>query len=445
MKRFTRPAAVAAAALLSAVAAASGQQVNSPGVTVVADHPSGVYHAGETAHFTVEWKGPGPAPADAKYTFKAGGLKPAGGGDLTFDGGKATVDYRLPDANTVLVSVTWGGSPKNLSCGGAVADPDRIRPAAPCPDDFDAFWKAQLDRVAKVPAAARVEDGDAGVAGVTYAKVTLDAVGGTHVDGQVARPAAGEKFPAVLVLQYAGVYALQPSAVTGLAKQGWLAMDIEAHDVPVDRPAAFYQGLYGGGGALNNYWMIGNQDRDTSYYLGMYQRMVQALHYLRSRPDWDGRTVVVTGQSQGGEQALALAGLCPDEVSAALTLVPAGCDEMAPGLGRAAGFPNWWDQTWGGRDAAKVRQASRYFDPTNFAPRIKCPVLVAYGLHDNLAPPSSVLATVNQITAPKEVLVLPLSGHMGENNTQQPYYDRLYGGWLPALAKGERPPVAAAP
>ena len=440
-----RPAVLAAAALLAAAATAAAQQVNSPSITVVADHPTGVYKAGETAHFTVEWKGPGDAPADAKYTFKAGGLKPAGGGDLKFDGGKATVDYTLPDANTVLVSVTWGGSPSNLSCGGAVADPDRIKPAETPPDDFEAFWKAKLDEVGKVPPNAKVEDGDAGVPDVKYAKVTLDAVGGTHVDGQLARPASGEKFPAILVLQYAGVYALQKSAVTGFAAQGWLTMDIEAHNIPIDRPAAFYQQLNGPGGALNNYWMIGNQDRDSSYYLGMYQRMVQALHYLKSRPDWDGKTLVITGQSQGGEQALALAGLCPDEVSAAMVLVPAGCDECAPGIGRAAGFPDWWVQTWGGRDAAKVHEASKYFDPADFAARIKCPVLVAYGLHDNLAPPSSVLATVNLITAPKEVMVLPLSGHMGENNTQQPYYNRMYGGWLPALAKGEKPQVAAAP
>ena len=295
-----------------------------------------------------------------------------------------------------------------------------------------------------MPANAKLEPADAGDAAVQYAKVTLDAVDGTHVDGQIARPVAGEKFPAVLVLQYAGVYALQKSAVTGFAKQGWLAMDIEAHDIPIDKDAGFYTQLYGNGGALNNYWMIGNGDKASSYYLGMYQRMVQALHYLKSRPDWDGKTVLVTGQSQGGQQALALAGLCPDEVSAVVTLVPTGCDEMAPGIGRAGGFPNWWAQTWGGRDAAKVHVAGQYFDPTNFAPRIKCPVLVAYGLHDDLAPPASVLAAVNGIAAPKEVIVLPLSGHMGENNTQQPYYARMYGAWMPALAKGEKPPVAAA-
>ena len=435
----------AAAAVLATAATAGAQQVNSPAVTVVADHPTGVYKAGETAHFTVEWKGPGPAPADAAYTLKSGGLKPVGQGAVKFDAGKATVDYTLPDANTVLVSVTWGGGgPKNLSCGGAVADPDAIKPAAAAPDDFDAFWTSKLAEVDKVEPNAKLEPGDAGVPDVQWAKVTLDAVGGTHVDGQVARPAAGEKFPAILVLQYAGVYALQKSAVTGFAKQGWLTMDIEAHDIPIDKDAKFYQDLYGPGGKLNNYWMIGNQDRDTSYYLGMYQRMVQAVRYLKARPDWDGKTIVVTGQSQGGEQALALAGLCPADVTATMVLVPAGCDECGPAVGRAGGFPDWWDQTWGDRDADKVHRTSRYFDPENFTPKIKGPVLVAYGLHDNLAPPASVLAAVNQITAPKEVIVLPLSGHMGENNSQQPYYNRLYGGWLPALAKGEQPPISTA-
>ena len=35
----------------------------------------------------------------------------------------------------------------------------------------------------------------------------------------------------------------------------------------------------------------------------------RAVEYLSERPDWDGRTIVVTGGSQGGLQALVAAGL----------------------------------------------------------------------------------------------------------------------------------------
>ena len=436
-----RSICIALGSILSATLA-SAQQVNSHDVTVVADHASGIYHSGETAHFTVEWKGSGPAPTDAHYVLKSGGLKEVGNGDLNFVGKTAMVKASLPEPNAVLVSVTWAGGvgPNHLSCGGAIADPEKIQPAAACPDDFDSFWKDKIADLAKIPFNPQLEDaGDGGKPGVKFSKITLDNINRTHVQGEIARPATGDKFPAILQLQYAGVYALQKSSVTNFAAQGWLAMDIEAHDIPIDKDAAFYKDL--SNGPLQNYWMIGNDDRDKSYYLRMYLGCVQSLHYLRSRPDWDGKTVVLTGLSQGGQQTLSLAGLCPDEVSAAVTMVPAACDLWAPSIGRAAGFPNWWVQTWGGRDAEKVHETSKYFDPVNFAMRIKCPVLVAYGLHDDLAPPTSVMAAVNQIKSPKEVVPLALSGHQGENNTQQPFYERMYGSWLPTLAKGSAPAI----
>jgi cephalosporin-C deacetylase len=442
MIRFSRMIRAAAIYLIASLASlGSAQQVNSADVAIETDHANGTYHTGDPIHFIIEWKGQGSAPTDARYTLKSGGLTKMGGGDLKFEQNKATVDTKLDQPNTVLISVTWAGSvdPKHLSCGGAVADPDQIKPAAECPADFDVFWKSKLDELAKIPANPKIESAESGAPGVQYFKVTLDNINSTHVQGQLARPDKGDKFPAILVLQWAGVYGLDKNWVNGFASQGWLAMNIEAHDIPIDKDPSFYKQLYDG--PLKNYWMLGNEDRDKSYYLQMYGACVQALHYLKSRPDWDGKTIVLTGQSQGGQQTLALAGLCPDEVSAAITLVPAACDMLAPNVGRASGFPVWWNQTWGGRDADKVHETSRYFDPINFAMRIKCPVLVAYGLHDDLAPPSSVLAAVNEIKSPKEVLCLPLSGHMGENDTQKPYYNRMYGAWLPALAHGEKTPA----
>ena len=114
---------------------------------------------------------------------------------------------------------------------------------------------------------------------------------------------------------------------------------------------------------------------------------------------------------------------------------------LAPTVGRAPGFPSWYFNTQG-KDSQKVRNASRYFDPINFARSIRCPVLVAMGLHDEkLAPPSSILAAANVITAPKEVLILPQSGHTPVGNSQSLYYSRVYGAWLPTLVRGRPAPV----
>ena len=60
-----------------------------------------------------------------------------------------------------------------------------------------------------------------GKSDVAYWKVTLDNIRGTHVYGEIARPEKGAKFPALLIVQWAGVYGLQKSWVTDRAAQGW--------------------------------------------------------------------------------------------------------------------------------------------------------------------------------------------------------------------------------
>ena len=97
-------------------------------------------------------------------------------------------------------------------------------PAADPPEDFAAFWKSKLDELAKVPPNPKLQQADGGKAGVEYAKITLDNIRGAHINGQLARPEHGEKFPALLIVQWAGVYPLQKGWVTDRAADGWLAL-----------------------------------------------------------------------------------------------------------------------------------------------------------------------------------------------------------------------------
>jgi cephalosporin-C deacetylase-like acetyl esterase len=215
-------------------------------------------------------------------------------------------------------------------------------------------------------------------------------------------------------------------------------LNIEPHDLPFDKPASFYQEQFAG--PLKNYWSIGNDNRDTSYFLQMYLSCYRAIEYLKTRPDWNGKTLVVMGDSQGGQQTIMIAGLHPKNITAALALVPANGDTLAPEVGRAPGWPQWYFNTEG-KDPQKVREASRYYDIANFARHIKCPMLVGLGLRDETCPPSSVLAVVSQIKSSREVVILPKSGHQDEHGTQAFYNRRRYDVWLPALRQGKPAPV----
>lgn len=405
---------------------------------------SGVLKIGQPVVWQIEWKG-AESPAEVRYTIERGGRTEIDHGMLKLLDGRAELKASLDVPGTLLAifSATSADGKKHVARGGAIVAPQEIESSAPRPADFDAFWEAKLKEIAAVPFNAQLEKAESGRDDVDYWKITLDGYRGTKIRGQLAKPAAsklktGEKLPALFIPQWAGVYPLEKGWVTDRASQGWLVLNILAHDLPIDEPAKFYDEQ--NAGPLKEYWAIGNDDRDTSYFLRMYLSCYQAAEYLTSRPDWNGRTLAVTGASQGGQQTLMTAAIHP-RVTAALALVPAGCDMLGPNVGRAPGWPQWYDRTQG-KDTAKVHDASRYFDVVNFAPRIKCPVLVGFGLVDEVCPPEGIMAAANEITAPKEGVILPLSEHQDIDGSQQAYYKRMNDAWLPALREGKPVPPA---
>ena len=220
--RFNRASNFMVASLFLAVANFCGAQL----MVVTPDRSNGVYQAGATVHWTVEWKGGTNVPA-AHYILKSGGLTDAGQGDLTFSNDIATLASKFGQPNTLLVEVRWPPeNATNRAVGGAVAAPDQILPAAPPPPDFDAFWRAKVKELKKVPMAPVLEKVGVGKPGVAYWKITMNNIRGTHIEGQIARPEKGKKFPALLIVQWAGVYGLQKNWVTDRAAEGWLALDI---------------------------------------------------------------------------------------------------------------------------------------------------------------------------------------------------------------------------
>ena len=407
------------------------------------DKTSGVYEIGQTVHWRVEGNTNSPGPV-LRFRLLGGGLTEIGRGELTFSNHIAGVETKCTSAGAMLLEVKGSNQFSQIRVtAGAVVTPGRIAVSSPRPKDFDSFWQGKLREMEAVPANPKLENVDVGDATVSYSKITMDNIRGTHIQGQLARPVAGKKFPALLILQYAGVYGLKTSWVTDRAKEGWLALNIEAHDLPVDKPEHFYQEKRDG--ELREYQSIGNDDRDTSYFLRMYLSAYRALEYLTQRADWDGKTLVIMGDSQGGMQTLMLAGLHPQQITAVSALLPAGCDLNGPEVGRAGGWPNWYFSTSGGKDPKQVREASRYYDVANFAPLIQCPVLVGVGLRDETCPPAGVLATFNQITAAKEIVILPKSAHFGtpheDPKALTEFNDRRWKVWMPVLVRGEPAPA----
>ena len=437
-----RPLFLAAALLL--LSSAAGAQV-----TLTPQNTTGIYKAGDKVQWTLDLLLA--TPATFTYNLRKNGVTSIKQGPLQFVDGITTLETILEEPGAVFLDIRYpGGTPATDTragrgagdgdgggriMDGALVDPASLKPTLPCPDDFDDWWAHKIEQLAAIPPNPQLEKADAGRPDVAYDKITLDTLEGHKIQGQIARPAATGKYPALLILQWAGVYALGKGAVTGRAAGGWLAMNIEPHDCKIDGDQAYYQSLVNG--ELRDYYHQGNDDREKSYFLRMYLSAYRAVEYLASRPDWDGKTLVLTGTSMGGQQALVLAGL-NRKVTAVAVLVPSSCDATGPTIGRAAGFPDWAAQAQQKKDT-KILETSRYFDPVNFASRIQCPALVSMGLYDETSPPVGVYCAFNQIqNARKEALPLH-SGHQDSNGSQRPFNTRA-DQWLAALVKGEKVP-----
>jgi len=445
-----RRSLLAAVCLAGLVAASCRAQTTLPVSNVPAsalvvsnEKGSGIYAVNEPIRWRIEYQGER-AVASIHFILKRGDLTVMQSGDLQLSHHVGLLETKLDAPGTVMADFTSKGAKdaagKPLQAlGGAVVAPEEITPSAAPPADFDAFWQAKVTDAAKVPLDPVLHEAPSEQAGVSYWKISLDNIRGTHVQGQLARPISAAKLPAVLAVQYAGVYGLKKVGVTDYARRGWLALNIEAHDIPIDQPPAFYQKL--AATQLNGYPNIGNDDRDQSYFLRMYLGCYQAARYLMQRPDWDGKTLIVTGNSQGGMQTLVTAGLVP-QVTAAICCVPAGCDMTGPQVGRMPGWPRW-DYAIEGKDPAKVIEASRYYDAVNFARKIHCPLLMGVGLVDETVPAAGAIAAFNQAKGAKYLVVMPRADH---THLQDAYW-KLSRVWIDAIEAGKSVPTtqAAAP
>ncbi len=341
---------------------------------VQADAPSG---AGTGQPGSATPSANGPAPDAASTAAAQSGSKPANaGGAPHWIGG-----------NT--------GRNNGLYAVGAAVAPTEIPMSTPRPADFDAFWDGKLAEQAKIPIDAALTPVQTDVPGVEISIFELDALG-SKAHGYVARPIADGKYPALIMLQYAGVYALNVHADAMRAEDGWLVLNVDSHDKLPSDPS---------GGIPTTYNAIGNTDREKSYFLDMYLRDSRVLDYLATRTDWDGKTVVLTGGSMGGQQSMALAGLRPDKVTDVLVCVPSGADTNGDLHGRKAGYPYWPS------DNPDAMKTALYFDTVNFASRIRAPVMVGFGFIDTVSPPAGEWTMLNQITGAKEPIPVIDSEH----------------------------------
>lgn len=398
------------ASLLPAVAI--GQvRGNNIVVEVSPDHPDWLYATGQTAEFTVRVLRSGCPMAGAVVSYEAGPeMYPT-----TKKEGVALKDGTLrlhgtmssPGFYRVSVRTEVGGKTYEGLCTAGFS-PEKLRPQATCPADFDAFWRAQADNArASAPLGATLTPlPGRSTAEVNVYEVSFRNTGwNSRTYGILSVPAKKGKYPALLRVPGAGVRPYNGDTYT--CPTGLIVLEIGIHGIPVTLPQEVYDRL--AAGALDNYWLNGLDSRERSYYRRVVVGALRAVDMIASLDEWDGRGLCVAGSSQGGWLSLAVAAL-DKRVSCYAAVHPALCDLAAATKGIPCGWPHpfYYDRSMATKAAL---QATAYYDGANFARRITVPGWISFGYNDTTVPPTTSWAIYNTIGAKKQMSPYPQTGH----------------------------------
>jgi cephalosporin-C deacetylase-like acetyl esterase len=377
------------------------------------DRPDALYKVGEKAVFTISLATNTPVPVgELQWKLTLDGARLLGEGTLSLTSGTTIVECTLDQPGVLQMKVTPKDGVDKLGTGmaGVAYDPYKIEATAKLPVDFQEFWSAQKALLSKIPLDPAVTPVPQGDPDVELYEVSFANIDGLRSHGYLAKSKGATSLPIMVSQPGMGVHpnGLKESRwVIGNAKLGFLALDMSAHDMPLERTPeddAKWKKNVG-------YPYIGSDDRMTYYYRHVFLGMIRGIDYMTSRPDWNHKAIVSSGASQGGGLAIIAAALDP-RVTAVVAVAPALGEHTGPIYGRPDAAPN---NLIMGRDKKtpdpKIVAATAYYDTVNFARFVKVPVLMSSGLIDTACPPMTVLSIFNTLKCPKQIDLIPLMGH----------------------------------
>ncbi|MEO2013645.1 MAG: acetylxylan esterase [Fuerstiella sp.] len=399
-------------------------------VKVTTDRADAVYIVGQEATFSISvWQGEQIVSGEGQVKFSFDDFLNSqvfsnGEGAPGAEPTQVSQGLKQPGFLRCLVTYTPKEGKPVRAIAAAAFSPEKIGLSLPVPDDFDEFWAEQKRQLTQIPLEPKLTSVEQPDASIECHDVQTPGLGGAPVSGYFAKPkiAAANSLPAILWVHGAGVRGSSLSNAVKGAKAGMLSMDINAHGIANGKPPSFYAQL--SAGPLKNYRYAGRGNRDTTYFRGMFLRIVRAIDFLTAQPEWDGEHVIVIGHSQGGGQALVAGGI-DDRVTLIAPGVPAICDHSGQAAGRINGWPKLVPNGADGKPDPQILQAARYVDAVNFATRCKADAIMSVGFIDSVCPPSSCYAAYNVLAGTKSVINEPLMGHAAPAHIQEAFFARV--------------------
>lgn len=403
-------------------------------VIVAPDHADWTYKPGEKVKFTITVLQSGNVLKNAIVKYEVGPEKMEATkkdsisvptGVLNIDGGTMKIAGFLRCIATAYVN---GKAYRGLAT--AAFNPLQIEPTIDNPSDFSNYWNNAKAELTNIPIDAKMTllpercTENVNVYHVNLQNYKI----GTRLYGILCVPKKAGRYPALLQVPGAGVRAYSGDIAN--AEKGIITFQIGIHGVPVTMDPSIYTSL--GAGALAGYWNYNLDDKDRYYYKRVYLGCVRANDFLTSVPQYDGKNLAVIGGSQGGALSVVTAAL-DTRVKYWAAYYPALADVTGYLKGRAGGWPHLFDKNNVAFNNTKEKIATAgYYDVVNFARQLKVPGIYTMGFNDETCPPTSMYAAYNVITAPKELYIVPETGHW-----TFPEQGEKLNGWIAEKLKGE--------
>ena len=303
---------------------------------------------------------------------------------------------------------------------------DQLREYKPVrnePKDFDVFWKEALSNSQTFDLSPVFEKVDFGLKTIDCYDLTFCGYQGQQMKGWFLVPAnAGETLPCVVeFIGYGGgrgyphdwllwssagyAHLLMDTRGQGSASLHGSTMDISSEGGSPEHPGFMTRGIL---------------DPQSYYYKRLFIDAVRAIDVAVNHELVDRKRIAVTGGSQGGGVALAVAGLVSD-VNVVMPDVPFLCHfQRAITLVDTDPYNEIARYLKVHRDkVATVYNTLSYFDGMNFAARGSAKALFSVALMDMVCPPSTVFASFNHYSGPKEINIWEFNEHEGGGSHQK--------------------------
>ncbi len=382
-------------------------------VAVAPDHADWTYKTGENVKFQVSVTQNSEPLKNVFVRYEVGleMLAPIKRDSAALKDGKLVIDggtMKTAGFLRCMVSAMVDGR-KYESLATAGFSPESIEPTTELPADFIEFWDKAKAEAADIPMDVKTTLlPDRCTEKVNVFHVSIQNYRpGSRIYGILCVPKKEGKYPALLKVPGAGVRPYNGDIA--MAENGIIVLEIGIHGISVIMDPSVYTDL--GRSTLDGYWFYNLDDRDRYYYKRVYLGCVRSVDVIFSLPEFDGRTLAVSGGSQGGALSIVTAGL-DSRIKYLSAFYPALCDLTGYLNGRAGGWPHMFNDYNKAFNAKKDKiETSKYYDVVNFARQIKVPGFYSWGYNDQTCPPTSMYSAYNVITAPRELYLVQETGH----------------------------------